>query len=109
MLRSSCSQTGLKSILFIRLYLRLIWTQLTLRPNGLANDWQLRFDLLNDRVAQNGHARSIASAAGAQEVGMAMGLGSMRAAIEDASLEATYQVRDVAPILYCLPIWVWCS
>lgn len=36
-------------------------------------------------------------AAGAQEVGMAMGLGSMRAAIEDASLEATYQVRDVAP------------
>lgn len=36
-------------------------------------------------------------AIGAQEVGMAMGLGSMRAAIEDPSLEATYQVRDVAP------------
>ena len=36
-------------------------------------------------------------AAGAQAAGMAMGLGSMRAAIEDATLEATYQVRDVAP------------
>ena len=33
----------------------------------------------------------------AQEVGMAMGLGSMRAAIEDSSLEYTYKVRDVAP------------
>ncbi|WP_374685569.1 type 2 isopentenyl-diphosphate Delta-isomerase [Promineifilum sp.] len=36
-------------------------------------------------------------AAGAQAVGMAMGLGSMRAAIEDPALESTYQVRDVAP------------
>lgn len=36
-------------------------------------------------------------AAGAQAAGMAMGLGSMRAAIEDPTLEATYQVRDVAP------------
>ena len=36
-------------------------------------------------------------AAGAQAAGMAMGLGSMRAAIEDPSLATTYQVRDVAP------------
>lgn len=36
-------------------------------------------------------------AAAAQQVGMAMGLGSMRAGIEDPSLESTYQVRDVAP------------
>lgn len=36
-------------------------------------------------------------AAAAQEVGMAMGLGSMRAGIEDPSLESTYQVRNVAP------------
>lgn len=36
-------------------------------------------------------------AAAAQEAGMAMGLGSMRAGIEDPSLESTYQVRDVAP------------
>jgi len=36
-------------------------------------------------------------AEGAQAVGMAMGLGSMRAGIEDPALEATYQVRDVAP------------
>ncbi len=36
-------------------------------------------------------------AAAAQQTGMAMGLGSMRAAIEDPSLEETYRVRDVAP------------
>jgi isopentenyl-diphosphate delta-isomerase len=36
-------------------------------------------------------------AAAAQEAGMAMGLGSMRAAIEDSSLAYTYQVREVAP------------
>jgi len=36
-------------------------------------------------------------AAGAQAAGLAMGLGSMRAAIEDPALASTYQVRDVAP------------
>ena len=41
-------------------------------------------------------------AAGAQAAGMAMGLGSMRAAIEDSALEATYQVRDVAPDILLL-------
>jgi isopentenyl-diphosphate delta-isomerase len=39
--------------------------------------------------------RTLATAA--QEAGLAMGLGSMRAAIEDRSLAYTYQVRDVAP------------
>lgn len=39
--------------------------------------------------------RILASAA--QEVGMAMGLGSQRAAIEDEELAYTYQVRDIAP------------
>lgn len=36
-------------------------------------------------------------ATGAREVGMAMGLGSQRAAIEDESLADTYHVREVAP------------
>ena len=36
-------------------------------------------------------------AQGAREAGMAMGLGSMRAAIEDQSLVDSYDVRDVAP------------
>lgn len=36
-------------------------------------------------------------ASGAQEAGMAMGLGSQRAAIEDPALADTYYVRDVAP------------
>lgn len=35
-------------------------------------------------------------AEGAQAVGMAMGLGSMRAGIEDPTLESTYRVRDIA-------------
>jgi isopentenyl-diphosphate delta-isomerase len=39
--------------------------------------------------------RTLAEAA--QAAGIAMGLGSMRAGIEDPALESTYQVRDVAP------------
>ena len=36
-------------------------------------------------------------ATAAQEYGLAMGLGSQRAAIEDEALAYTYQVRDIAP------------
>lgn len=41
-------------------------------------------------------------AAAAQATGIAMGLGSQRAAIEDATLAATFQVRQVAPDILLL-------
>ncbi|MEZ4518398.1 MAG: type 2 isopentenyl-diphosphate Delta-isomerase [Chloroflexota bacterium] len=55
--------------------------------------------LISSMTGGTARAREInrTLAAGAQEVGMAMGLGSMRAAVEDPSLEETYRVRDVAP------------
>ena len=55
--------------------------------------------LISSMTGGTAEARSINRilAEAAQEVGMAMGLGSMRAAIEDSALEYTYEVRDVAP------------
>lgn len=55
--------------------------------------------LISSMTGGTAEARQInrTLAAGAQATGMAMGLGSMRAAIEDPRLENTYAVRDVAP------------
>lgn len=55
--------------------------------------------LISSMTGGTERARSInrTLAEAAQESGIAMGLGSMRAGIEDPGLEPTYQVRDVAP------------
>ena len=55
--------------------------------------------LISSMTGGTAEARQInlTLAEAAQSVGMAMGLGSMRAAIEDEKLESTYQVRDAAP------------
>lgn len=55
--------------------------------------------LISSMTGGTAEARAInrTLAAAAQEAGIAMGLGSQRAAIEDESLAGTYQVRDVAP------------
>ena len=55
--------------------------------------------LISSMTGGTAEARQInrTLAAAAQEVGIAMGLGSQRAAIEDNTLADTYRVRDVAP------------
>ena len=55
--------------------------------------------LISSMTGGTAEARAInrTLAEAAQQSGMAMGLGSMRAAIEDDSLADTYQVRDIAP------------
>lgn len=55
--------------------------------------------LISSMTGGTAEARTINRilAEAAQEAGMAIGLGSMRAAIEDPTLEDTYTVRDVAP------------
>ncbi len=55
--------------------------------------------LISSMTGGTAEARTINRilAEAAQMTGMAMGLGSMRAAIEDPDLASTYQVRDIAP------------
>ncbi|GIK55046.1 MAG: type 2 isopentenyl-diphosphate Delta-isomerase [Chloroflexi bacterium] len=55
--------------------------------------------LISSMTGGTAEARAInrTLAAGAQAAGIAMGLGSMRAAVEDESLADTYRVRDIAP------------
>jgi len=52
--------------------------------------------------AAEAHRINMTLAEAAQEVGIAMGLGSVRAAIEDQSLAYTYQVRSSAPDILLL-------
>ena len=60
--------------------------------------------LISSMTGGTAEAREInrTLAIAAQETGMAMGLGSMRAAIEDPDLEDTYRVREVAPDILLL-------
>jgi isopentenyl-diphosphate delta-isomerase len=55
--------------------------------------------LISSMTGGTGEARAINRnlAAAAQAAGIAMGLGSQRAAVEDVALAGTFQVRDVAP------------
>lgn len=55
--------------------------------------------LISSMTGGTAEARAInrTLATAAEEAGIAMGLGSQRAAIEDPTLADTYQVRDVAP------------
>ena len=55
--------------------------------------------LISSMTGGTAEARQInrTLAAAAQEAGIAMGLGSQRAGVEDPSLADTYRVRDVAP------------
>ncbi|MDX1415820.1 MAG: type 2 isopentenyl-diphosphate Delta-isomerase, partial [Candidatus Promineifilaceae bacterium] len=57
--------------------------------------------LISSMTGGTAEARAInrTLAEAAETVGMAMGLGSMRAAIEDETLANTYHVRDVAPTI----------
>ncbi len=91
--------TGLETYFFMHealpeLDLAQVDTTVTLFGKRLARPL-----LISSMTGGTARARDINRilAEGAQEAGMAMGLGSMRAAIEDVSLEDTYRVRDVAP------------
>jgi isopentenyl-diphosphate delta-isomerase len=96
--------TGFESYFFIHealpdLNLEQINTTTTL----LNKELQLPL-LISSMTGGTAEARAInrTLAAGAQELGIAMGLGSQRAAIEDPQLADTYRVREVAPDILLL-------
>ncbi len=91
--------TGLENLFFMHqalpeIDLADVDTSLTLFGRKLATPL-----LISSMTGGTAEARDInrTLAIAAQEAGLAMGLGSMRAAIEDESLSDSYQVRDLAP------------
>lgn len=91
--------TGLEDYFF----LHLATPELDMADVDLTSDFlgkRLQIPLLISSMTggtESARAINRTLATAAQEAGMAMGLGSQRAAIEDSSLANTYRVRDVGP------------
>ncbi|MEZ4643453.1 MAG: type 2 isopentenyl-diphosphate Delta-isomerase [Chloroflexota bacterium] len=91
--------TGLENYFFLHQALpELDLAQIDTRTTIFGKELQ-RPLLISSMTGGTARARTInlILAEAAQSAGMAMGLGSMRAAIEDPALADTYQVRQVAP------------
>lgn len=96
--------TGLENYFFLHEALpELDLAEIDTQVNLFGKQWRTPL-LISSMTGGTTEARQINRilAEGAQELGMAMGLGSQRAAIKDPSLADTYKVRDIAPDILLL-------